>query len=73
MWLRFIAATSSRVPASDSRADRPGREQVVDRLSLRADHHALVPAGRKPLRPVDRAAGGKLAGIGNDDERRQVV
>ncbi len=53
--------------------NRFGGSQVIDGRTPAAKHNALMARGEKPVGPVDRAAGGKTAGIGNDDVGGQVV
>ena len=57
----FSCASNSRLAASTSAAIAPGGEQVVDRLALAAEHHALMLGRQEAVGPVDRAAGGQAA------------
>ena len=67
---------ASELAAWPARRRRRSAWRGTGRRSARPRVRMTTPwcrAGRKPLRPVDRAAGGQLAGVGQHDERGQVV
>jgi hypothetical protein len=50
-----------------------GGKEVVDRRAVAAHCDALMAGGQEAVGPVDRAARGLAARVGDDDECRQVL